>query len=85
MRLIDGDRFLLAEGQAGRLSILVIHGDAATMTILKDDLVSSPGATPLGNVAYVLESQIGFLFDPARAGEQPGPFIVYAVPMEGGE
>jgi sugar lactone lactonase YvrE len=81
MRLIDGNRFLLAEGQAGRLSIIEIEGDAATMTVLKDDLQSSPGATPLGDTAYVLESQIGLLFDPARRGEEPGPFMVYAVPM----
>lgn len=81
MRLIDGDRFLLAEGQEGRLSILDIEGDAATMTVLKDDLVSSPGATPLGDTAYVLESQIGYLFDPNLAGQEPGPFVVYAVPM----
>jgi sugar lactone lactonase YvrE len=85
MRLIEGDRFLLAEGQAGRLSIIDIEGDTATMTVLKDDLESSPGATPVGDTAYVLESQIGLLFDPAQAGQTPGPFIVYAVPMTGGE
>ncbi len=81
MRLIDGDRFLLAEGQAGRLSVIDIEGDAATMTVLKDDLVSSPGAALVGDTAYVIESQIGHLFDPALAGQQPGPFMVYAVPM----
>lgn len=81
MRLIDGDRFLLAEGQAGRLGILEVDGDAAHLSVLKDDLVSSPGATPLGDVAYVLESQIGYLLDPNLADEEPGPFIVYAVPM----
>ncbi len=51
------------------------------MTVLKDDLVSSPGATPLGDTAYVLESQIGLLFDPARRDERPEPFVIYAVPM----
>jgi hypothetical protein len=81
MRLIEGDRFLLAEGQAGRLGILDIDGDAARLIVLKDDLDSSPGATPVGDTAYVLESQIGLLFDPAQAGQAPGPFIVYAVPM----
>jgi sugar lactone lactonase YvrE len=83
MRLIDGDRFLLAEGQAGRLSILDIEGDAATMTVLKDDLVSSPGATAVGDTAYVIESQIGYLIDPNLRGQQPGPFVVYAVPLNG--
>lgn len=85
MRLIDGDRFLLAEGQAGRLSIIEIDGDAATMTVLKDDLVSSPGATLVGDTAYVIESQINYLFDPAMQGRQPGPFMIYAVPLSAGQ
>jgi sugar lactone lactonase YvrE len=81
MRLIDGDRFLLAENQAQRLGILDIEGDAAKLIVLKADAASAPGATMVGNTAYVLDSQIQLLFDPARAGEQPGPFMVYAVPL----
>lgn len=79
MRLLDGDRFLLAEGQSGRVSILDIEGDAATMTVLRDDFDSSPGVTRVGDTAYVIESQFAKLM--GRDQSPPGPFMVYAVPL----
>ena len=80
-RSIGGNRFLQAEGTVGRLSLLTIENDRATMTVLKDDLVSSPGTTLVGDTAYVLESNIGYLVDPKLKGKDPGPFVIYAVPV----
>ncbi len=80
-RLISGHRFLQAEGTIGRLSIVTIEGDEAKLEVLTDKLVSSPGATPVGNTAYVIESNIRYLTDPALKGKDPGPFMIYAVPM----
>ena len=81
-RSIGGNRFLQAEGTAGRLSVLTIDNDTATMKVLKDDLVSSPGTTLVGDTAYVLESNIGYLTDPKLRGKEPGPFVIYAVPVD---
>lgn len=81
MRLIDGNRFIQAEGTVGRLSIVTIEGDSATLTILRDDLKSSPGATVVGNTAYVIESNISYLLDPALRGQEPESFMLYAVPL----
>jgi len=80
-RHIEGNRFLQAEGPIGRVSIVTIEGDTATLTILTDELTSTPGATPVGDTAYAIESQIGHLTDPALRNTPPGPFMLYAVPM----
>lgn len=80
-RLIEGNRFLQAEGTIGRLSVVTIEGDNAQVDILNDELVSSPGATPVGNTAYVIESNIQYLFDPNLQGQDPGDFMLYAVPI----
>jgi len=81
MRLISGNRFIQAESTIGRLSIVEINGDTATMTILRDDLESAPGATVVGNTAYVAKTQIKYLLDPALKGQQAPPAILYAVPL----
>lgn len=81
MRLIDGHRFIQAEGTVGRLSVVSIEGDAATMTIIDDTLESTPGATVVGNTAYVLESNIQYLFNPQLRGQEPEAFMVYARPL----
>lgn len=81
MRLIDGSRFIQAEGTVGRLSVVDIQGDTASMTILDDELESTPGATVVGNTAYVLESNIQYLFNPQLRGQEPEAFMVYARPL----
>jgi sugar lactone lactonase YvrE len=81
MRLIAGNRFIQAEGTIGRLGIVTIAGDSATLQVLRDDLVSTPGATVVGATAYVIESNIGYLLDPALRGQQPEAFMLYAVPL----
>lgn len=80
-RHIDGDRFLQSEGTIGRIAIVTIEGDTATLEVLTDEFISTPGATPVGDTAYVIESQIGYLTDPELRGQQPGPFMLHMVPM----
>jgi hypothetical protein len=80
-RHIDGNRFLQAEGTIGRVGVVTIEGDTATLDVLSDEFESTPGATPAGDVAYVIESQIGYLTNPELRGQEPGPFMLYAVPL----
>ena len=82
-RLIKGNRFLLAEGTIGRLSVVTIEGNDATLKVLDDKLESTPGATPVGNTAYVIESNIKYLMDPVLRGQQPDAFMIYARKMPG--
>jgi sugar lactone lactonase YvrE len=81
MRLIQGNRFIQAEGTIGRLSVVTIDGDTARLDIIDDTLVSSPGAATHGNTAYVLESEIRYLTDPALRGQQPESFMIFTRPL----
>ena len=81
MRLIEGNRFLLAEGTAGRIDEVRIDGDRAQVSVLKSGLQSSPGVTRIGRTAYAIEGKIGYLTDPALRGKDPGAFTVTAIPM----
>jgi DNA-binding beta-propeller fold protein YncE len=81
MRVIAGNRFLQAEGNNGRVSIVTIEGERATLDVLTDEFISTPGATPVGDTAYVIESNIRFLIDPELRGQDPGPFMIYALPL----
>jgi hypothetical protein len=81
-RLISGRRFLLAEGSAGRIDEVTIDGDAATVRVLREGLISPPAVTLIGNTAYALEGKIGYLIDPKLKGQDPGAFKIYAVPLD---
>ncbi|MEI9889241.1 MAG: hypothetical protein WDN45_00065 [Caulobacteraceae bacterium] len=81
MRLISGKRFLLAEGNSGKVDEVVIDGDNATITTLKDGLSSPPGVTAVGKTGYAIEGKITYLIDPKLKGQEPGPFIVHAIPL----
>ena len=81
MRLIEGNRFIQAEGTIGRLGVVTIEGDSARLEVIDDSLVSTPGATTFGNTAYVLESEIRYLTDPALRGQQPESFMIFTRPL----
>ena len=83
LRSIGGNRFLQAEGPAGRISQLTIEGDVVTMKVLKDGMDGVPGVTHIGRTAYAVESKGRFLFDPTLKGKDPGAFALRAVPMGG--
>ena len=82
MRLIEGNRFIQAEGTIGRLSVVTITDNDAVLDILSSDLVSAPGATVVGDTAYVIESNIQYLFNPALQGQEPDAFMLYAYPQD---
>ena len=80
-RLISGRRFLLAEGNSGRIDEATIEGDKATIKVLKEGLASPPGVTYVGKTAYAIEGKITYLIDPKLKGQEPGPFLVRAIPL----
>lgn len=80
-RLIAGDRFLLAEGNSGKVDEVTIAGDQATIKVLKEGLASPPGVTAVGRTAYAIEGKITYLIDPKLKGQEPGPFFVRAIPL----
>lgn len=81
LRLISGNRFIQAEGTIGRVHLLDIAGDTATVTVLNELLESSPGVTVVGNMAYAIESNIQYLLDPNLKGQEPEMFILEAISL----
>ena len=81
-RLISGNRFLLAEGNGGRVDEITIRGNEAQVKVLRDGLNSPPGVTAVGNTAYAIEGKIGYLVDPKLRGQDPGVFTIHAIPLE---
>lgn len=85
MRPIAGNRFVLAENQAGRVDVVTIDGDRADIRVLADDLGSPPGATVVGDTVYAVNGKIRYLIDSDLAGKDPGKFKAHAIPLSGQE
>ncbi len=81
LRSIGGNRFLQAEGTAGRATLLTITGDNVHVQVLREGLQSSPGVTLIGHTVYAIEGKINYLVDPQLRGKDPGPFKAIAIPL----
>jgi sugar lactone lactonase YvrE len=84
LRAIGGNTFLLAEGPGGRVALIVVSGDSATVTPLKTGLNSSPAVTRVGRTAYATEGKINYLFDPKLKDQSPDPFVIRAFTLPEG-
>jgi sugar lactone lactonase YvrE len=81
LRLLSGNRFIQAEGTIGRVHLVDVDGDNATITVLNELLISSPGVTAVGNMAYAIESNIQYLTDPKLQGQEPEMFVLEAITL----
>ncbi|MEO6152732.1 MAG: hypothetical protein ABIT09_06270 [Croceibacterium sp.] len=81
LRAMGGNRFLQAEGPGGRVAIITVTGNTATVTPVRTSLDSSPGTAQVGKVGYAIEGKANYLFDPALKGKDPGPFMIRAFPL----
>lgn len=81
LRALGGNRFLQAEGPGGRVAIVEVEGDSATVTPVRTGLESSPGTAAVGDVGYAIEGKIEYLFNPDLRGKDPGQFVIRAFPL----
>lgn len=81
LRLIDGNRFLQAEGTAGKVTLVTITGDRAAIVDLRTGLDSSPGVTAARGRVYAVEGKIQYLFAPGFKGREPGAFLARAIEL----
>jgi len=58
MRAANG-KLLLAENANGRISVLTINGDKASVTVLKDGLNTPTGVEPAGDTIWIAERGAG--------------------------
>ncbi len=73
-----GKDFLLIEGE-GRLDMLSVRGDNATVETLEEGYVGPTGVTPVGRIAWVSEGQLSFVSDSTKKPNLP--FHIYTVPL----
>ncbi|HEU4627377.1 MAG TPA: hypothetical protein VFS52_21665 [Steroidobacteraceae bacterium] len=80
-RPIAENRFLLAEGTGGRIDEVTIEGDTAQIRTLREGLDGSPGVTRVDGTAYAFEGKIRYLIDPKLKDQDPGAFVIHAIPL----
>lgn len=84
LRPVGGNTFLQAEGNGGRVALIEVDGDSATVTPIRTGLDSSPGVTRVGGTGYATEGKIKYLIDPEFQGQDPGQFYIRAFALPEG-
>jgi sugar lactone lactonase YvrE len=74
-----GNDLLMIEG-TGKLDQISVDGDRAEVKVLKSGWKVPVSVWQVGDVGWVLEGQLGSLFNPKVNGK-PHPFRAYAVPL----
>jgi len=80
MRSSGGNRFLMAESGAARITEVTVNGDKAEMRVVHSD----PGVTGValvGKTVWVNNGKVNYMMDPKLKGQDPGQFSVYSVPL----
>ena len=80
-RLIRKHTFMLAEGTGARIDEATISADQVALRVLREGLNSPTAVTLIGDTVYCNEGKIGYLIDPKLKGQDPGPFVLHAVPL----
>lgn len=73
---------LLATDGDGKIQHVVVSGDTATLTTVKDGLEGVVAVTVVGNTGYALEGQLGILFAPPdqAPAEKPYRAVAFTLP-----
>jgi hypothetical protein len=58
MRAANG-KLLLAENASGKVSVLTVNGDKASVTVLKEGLNTPTGIEPAGDTIWITERGTG--------------------------
>jgi sugar lactone lactonase YvrE len=85
LRALGGNRFVQAEGPGGRVALVDVRGDKATITPIATGLDGSVGVTVVGHTAYALEGKLGYMLDPKLKDQNPDPFVIKAFALPAGK
>jgi hypothetical protein len=80
MRAIGGNRFLQAEGGAGRIAEVTVSGDAATIKPIKEGVPGLTAMTVARGKVWALNAKLAYRNPPLK-GQDPGPFTAEAVDL----
>jgi len=80
MRAIGKNRLLLAEN-AGKMDIVTIASQNATVKTIKEGLIMTPAVTATRGMAWIVEGKLPYMNDAAYKDKDPGLFKMYAIPL----
>jgi len=80
MRAIGKNRLLLAEN-AGKMDIVTIASQNATVKTIKEGLIMTPAVTATRGMAWIVEGKLPYMNDVAYKDKDPGLFKMYAIPL----
>lgn len=82
LRSYEGNKLLMVEGEGvGRLDLITVSGDDAKIDVVKSGFEGPVAVTTVGHIAYVMNTPLKYLFNPAFKGKQPPPFTAFAVQL----
>jgi len=85
LRALGGNRFIQGEGPGGRVALVDVKGNAATITPVASGLDGPVGVTVIGRTAYAIEGKIEYMMDPKLKDKSPDPFLIRAFPLAAGK
>jgi hypothetical protein len=75
MRTLPDGRVILAENRSGKIDIVNVKGDKASIETIKGGFKFTPTAvTVVGDIAWALEAKFAYRNDPALEDKDPGLF-----------
>lgn len=80
LRALGGMKFLQAEGGAGRISLVTVSGDTATVTPIKEGTPGLTAMTVARGKVWALNAKLAYRNPPLK-GQDPGPFEAVAVDL----
>jgi sugar lactone lactonase YvrE len=82
MRAMRDGRTIMVENRSGKVDLVQVEGNKATITTIKDGFTQSLTAVTVdGNTAWVIETKFAYRNDPQFKDKDPEPFGATAVPL----
>ena len=81
LRSLGGMRFLQAEGGNGRIEVVTVSGDTATITPIKENEPGLTAMTVARGQVFALNGKMNYMRDKALQGQDPGPVKAEAVAL----
>jgi sugar lactone lactonase YvrE len=80
LRPLEGNKLLMVEGEGvGRLDLITVSGNDAKIDVVKSGFEGPVEVTTVGNIAYVMNTALKYLFNPEYKSKSPPPFTAFAV------
>ncbi|HWL47265.1 MAG TPA: hypothetical protein VNQ31_06070, partial [Sphingomonadaceae bacterium] len=70
-------------GASGGVTLMTVDHDSVTLAPLAGARAGTTSAVAIGSTVWAVAGNLRYRHDPALAGQDPGPFAIYALPLDG--